>query len=114
MDLFHDRIFVYSPKGDIWDLPKGAYPLDFAYRIHSDLAARASGFIVNGAMKPFSYKLHHGDTVEILTSKTASPKPEWKKYISTAHSRDKLRLQLARQNRSLLEKFAGKLRIRPE
>lgn len=114
MNLFHDRIFVYSPKGDIWDLPKGAYPLDFAYRIHSDVAARASGFRVNGVMKPFSYTLSHGDTVEILTSKTASPKPEWKDYIITAHAKEKLRLQLSRQNRNLLEKFTGKLRIRPQ
>lgn len=114
MDLFHDRIFVFSPKGDIWDLPHGAYPLDFAYRVHSDLAARTSGFKVNGVMKPFSYKLQHGDTVEILTSKGATPKADWKEYIVTAHARDKLRLQLSRQNRNLLEKFAGKLRIRPQ
>jgi len=112
MNLFHDRIFVYSPKGDIWDLPYGAYPLDFAYRVHSDVAARTSGFRVNGAMKPFSYKLKHGDTVEILTSKNASPKAEWKEYIITAHAKDKLRLQLSRQNRNLIEKFAGRLRIR--
>ena len=110
MDLFHDRIFVYSPKGDIWDLPRGAYPLDFAYRIHSDLAARASGFKVNGAMKPFSYTLKHGDTVEILTSKTAAPKAEWKDYILTAHARDKLRMQLARHNRGLLERITGVFR----
>lgn len=112
MNLFHDRIFIYSPKGDIWDLPRGAYPLDFAYRVHSDLAARTSGFKVNGAMKPFSHTLEHGDTVEILTSKTASPKADWKDYIITAHAKDKLRLQLSRQNRNILEKFAGKLRIR--
>ncbi len=96
MQLFHDRIFVYSPKGDIWDLPQGAYPLDFAYRVHSDLAARASGFMINGKMKPFSYKLRHGDTVEILTAKGAHPKPEWRDYIVTGHAREKLRLQLSR------------------
>ncbi|HTK39343.1 MAG TPA: RelA/SpoT family protein, partial [Patescibacteria group bacterium] len=64
MKLFSDRIFVYSPKGDIWDLPRGAFPLDFAYRVHSDVASRASGFKINGVMKPFSYQLEHGDTVE--------------------------------------------------
>lgn len=103
MNLFKDRIFVYSPKGDIWDLPVGAYPLDFAYRIHSDLAARTSGFKINGVMKPFSYQLQHGDEVEILTNKTASPKPTWKQYTATTHARDKLRLQLSRQNRGLFE-----------
>ena len=110
MNLFHDRIFVYSPKGDIWDLPKGAFVLDFAYRVHSDLAARASGFKVNDVMKPFSYQLQHGDVVEILTSKTASPKVDWKEHMITAHAKDKLRLQLSRQNRSLLERLTGSFR----
>jgi guanosine-3',5'-bis(diphosphate) 3'-pyrophosphohydrolase len=113
MNLFNDRIFVYSPKGDIWDMPRGAYVLDFAYRIHSDVAAQASGFRVNGVMKPFSYQLQHGDEVEILTSKTASPKPTWKKHIATPHAKEKLRLQLSRQNRGIFGTFshaADKLR----
>ncbi len=105
MNLFNDRIFIYSPKGDIYDLPNGAFPLDFAYRIHSDVAAHASGFRVNGAMKPFSYKLQHGDEVEILTSKTAIPKATWKDYLVTHHAKEKLRLQLSRQNRGLFGTF---------
>ncbi len=105
MNLFHDRIFVYSPKGDIYDLPNGAFPLDFAYRIHSDVAARASGFRINGVMKPFSYKLQHGDHVEVLTSKTAIPKATWKDYLVTHHAKEKLRLQLSRQNRGLFGTF---------
>lgn len=105
MNLFQDRIFIYSPKGDIWDMPRGAYVLDFAYRIHSDVAAKASGFRVNGVMKPFSYQLQHGDVVEVLTSKTASPKPTWKQYMITHHAKEKLRLQLSRQNRGLFETF---------
>lgn len=111
MKLFSDRIFVYSPKGDIWDLPRGAYPLDFAYRVHSDLAAKASGFKVNGVMKPFSYRLEHGDTVEILTAKGAHPKPAWKDYIVTNHSKEKLRQQLARNGGVVahITKAAGKL-----
>lgn len=71
LKLFADRIFVYSPKGDIYDLPAGAFPLDYAYRIHSDIAAHASGFKINGVMKPFDYVLQHGDVVEILTNKSA-------------------------------------------
>ncbi len=94
VDLFGDRIFVYSPKGDIYDLPDGAYPLDYAYRVHSDLAAKASGFIINGHMKPFSYHLQHGDTVEILTSKGAKPRPDWQQHVVTTHARLKLRAQL--------------------
>jgi len=110
MNLFGDRIFVYSPKGDIWDLPNGAYVLDFAYRIHSDVAAHTSGFKVNGVMKPFSYQLQHGDMVEVLTSKTAKPKAEWKEYIETNHAREKLRLQLSRQNRGIINSFTAKLK----
>ncbi len=94
VDLFGDRIFVYSPKGDIYDLPDGAYPLDYAYRVHSDLAARTSGFMINGHMKPFSYHLRHGDTVEILTSKGARPRTHWQQYVMTTHARLKLRSQL--------------------
>lgn len=111
MQLFHDRIFVYSPKGDIWDLPRGAYPLDFAYRVHSDVAAHASGFRINGVMKPFTYKLQHGDKVEVLTSKTAKPKSDWKEHIITHHAREKLRLQLSRNNR-LLDQFSQFFRPR--
>ena len=96
IDLFSDRIFVYSPKGDIYDLPAGAYPLDYAYRIHSDVAGHASGFRINGVMKPFNYVLQHGDTVDVITNKSAKPKPEWRQLIITPHARDKLRLQLAR------------------
>ena len=96
MKLFEDRIFVYSPKGDIYDLPRGAFPLDYAYRIHSDLAAHASGFKVNGAMKPFTYELQHGDVVEVLTSKSAKPKPAWRDMVITPHAKTKLRMQLSK------------------
>jgi len=106
MNLFNDRIFVYSPKGDIWDLPNGSFPLDFAYRIHSDIAAKASGFKVNGVMKPFSYKLQHGDAVEVLASKNALPKADWREYIITPHAREKLRMQLSKQNRGIFESMS--------
>lgn len=106
MKLFHDRIFVYSPKGDIYDLPKGAYPLDFAYRIHSDLAGKTSGFKINGAMKPFDYVLQHGDTVEILTNKSAHPKPHWREMVVTSHAKNKLRQQLAKSG-GVLQQISG-------
>ena len=96
MKLFEDRIFVYSPKGDIYDLPRGAFPLDYAYRIHSDIAAHASGFKVNGVMKPFTYELQHGDVVEVLTSKSAKPKPAWRDMVITPHAKTKLRMQLSK------------------
>ncbi len=94
VDLFGDRIFVYSPKGDIYDLPAGSYPLDYAYRVHSDVAAKASGFMVNGKMEPFSYKLEHGDVIEVLTTKHAKPTQDWLQHTKTTHARMKLRAQL--------------------
>lgn len=106
MKLFSDRIFVYSPKGDIYDLPRGAYPLDYAYRIHSDLAARASGFKINAIMKPFDHVLEHGDTIEVLTSKTAKPKDHWREHVATPHAKEKLRQQLARE-KNLLHQLRG-------
>lgn len=106
MRLFADRIFVYSPKGDIYDLPKGAMPLDFAYRIHSDVAVRASGFKVNGVMKPFDYVLQEGDTIEVLTSKSAHPKPDWRELIISSHAKEKLRQQLARSG-GILHQITG-------
>ena len=94
VDLFGDRIFIYSPKGDIYDFPEGAFPLDYAYRVHTDLASKASGFLVNGKMVAFGYRLKHGDIIEILTSKSARPKLEWQQYMMTSHARLKLRAQL--------------------
>jgi GTP pyrophosphokinase len=106
MKLFTDRIFVYSPRGDIYDLPKGAFPLDYAYRIHSDIAAQASGFKINGVMKSFDYTLQHGDQIEVLTSKSAKPKADWRDLIITPHAKDKLRQQLAR-NGGVLHQLTG-------
>lgn len=106
MKLFSDRIFINSPKGDIYDLPSGSFPLDYAYRIHSDLAARASGFKINGAMKPFDYILQHGDVVEVLTNKSARPKPHWKDVVTTTHAKNKLRAQLAKEQ-GLVAQFTG-------
>ncbi len=106
MTLFSDRIFVYSPRGDIYDLPRGAMPLDFAYRIHSDLASHASGFKINGAMKPFDYELQHGDMIEVLKSKSAKPKPDWRELVTTPHAKDKLRQQLTR-NGGIMQQITG-------
>ncbi len=96
IDLFGDRIFVYSPKGDIYDLPEGATPLDFAYRIHSDLGEKASGFIVNGKMEKFNYRLQNGEVVEVITKKNAKPNTDWLSWVFTSHARNKIRAQLNR------------------
>lgn len=98
VDLFGHRIFVYSPKGDIYDMPEGAFPLDYAYRIHSDIGRHATGFRVNEKMVAFDRRLQHGDIVEVITKKSAKPRPNWMDLVITRHARDKLRAQLNKEN----------------
>jgi GTP pyrophosphokinase len=98
LDLFSDRIFVYTPRGDIFDLPEGALPLDFAYRVHSDLAARASGFKINGKIAKFDTPLKSGDKVEILTRRNILPKFDWLRKVVTSHAKRKISAQLRREN----------------
>ena len=94
VDLFGNRIFVYSPKGDIYNLPEGAYPLDFAYLVHSDLGKHAYAFRVNGSIHAFDKPLSNGDVVEITTRKTVTPKTSWLEFATTTHARAKLRAHL--------------------
>ena len=90
LNLFADKIFVYTPKGDIIDLPKGALPLDFAYRLHSEIGDHVVGVKINGKMSNLNKKLEHGDVVEILTSKNQTPKQSWLDKIFTPPARSKL------------------------
>ena len=94
IDLFGNRIFVYSPKGDIYNLPEGALPLDFAYLVHSDIARHAYSFRVNGVIHAFDKPLQNGDVVEVVTRKLSSPKQAWQELVTTSHARAKLRMQL--------------------
>ncbi len=96
LNLFADKIFIYTPKGDIVDLPNGALPLDFAYRLHSEIGGHVTGVKINGKMSSLNTKLKHGDIVEILTSKTQTAKPTWFSKIFTSHARNKLKQQLGR------------------
>ncbi|MBI4499378.1 MAG: bifunctional (p)ppGpp synthetase/guanosine-3',5'-bis(diphosphate) 3'-pyrophosphohydrolase [Chloroflexi bacterium] len=103
-DLFHDQVFVYTPRGDIKDLPAGATPLDFAYRIHTDLGHRCIGAKVNGRLVPLNTPLRTGDVVEILTGKSSrGPSRDWLNpslgYLKTAHAREKARQWFRRQER---------------
>lgn len=94
VDLFGDRIFVYSPKGDIYNLPEGALPLDFAYMVHSDIGKHAYSFKVNGTIHAFDKPLQNGDMVEVVTRKLSLPKQSWLDMVKTNHAREKLRTQL--------------------
>ena len=99
LNLFADRIFVYTPKGDILDLPKGALPLDFAYRLHSEIGDHVMGVKINGKMSSLNTKLQHGDVVEILTSKNQIPKSSWLEKIITPHARSKILHSLNTRNK---------------
>ena len=90
LNLFADKIFVYTPKGDIMDLPVGALPLDFAYRLHSEIGDHVVGVKINGKMSNLNKKLEQGDIVEILTSKNQTPRSSWLDRIITPHARQKL------------------------
>ncbi len=94
LNLFADKIFVYTPKGDIIDLPKGSMPLDFAYRLHSEIGAKCTGAIVNGKMVSLNTKLEQGDVVEIITAKNSKPNPGWLEKVFSPHARHKLVSQL--------------------
>ncbi|NWF77306.1 MAG: bifunctional (p)ppGpp synthetase/guanosine-3',5'-bis(diphosphate) 3'-pyrophosphohydrolase [Chloroflexi bacterium] len=104
-DVLTDRVFVYTPKGEIKELPKGATPLDFAFRIHTDLGYRCIGAKVNGRLEPLNYTLRNGDVVEIVASKIdKGPSLDWLNpelgYIKTSHARTKIRQWFAKQERS--------------
>lgn len=98
IDLFGDRIFVFSPKGDIYDLPEGAYPLDYAYKVHSHIGDNAAGFMVNGRMVPFNYRLKHGDHIQVITKKNAKPKVDWLENVMTTHAKNKIKAHIKKSN----------------
>ena len=101
MDVFQDQVFVFTPKGEVKDLPAGATPLDFAYRIHTDVGHRCIGARVNGKLVPLDYELKNGDMVEILTSKSSrGPSRDWLNLVRTVHAREKIRQWFKQQQRA--------------
>ncbi|MDD5402110.1 MAG: bifunctional (p)ppGpp synthetase/guanosine-3',5'-bis(diphosphate) 3'-pyrophosphohydrolase [Dehalococcoidales bacterium] len=104
-DIFNDQVFVFTPKGEIKDLPQGATPVDFAYRIHTDLGHRCIGAKVNGRLVPLNYQLKNGEVVEIVVArKDKTPSRDWLNpnlgYVRTSHAREKLRQFFKRQERA--------------
>lgn len=105
-DIFSANVYVFTPRGDVLDFPTGSMPLDFAYRIHSDIGNKTVGAIVNGKIVPLSYKLKTGDVVEIKTNKAClGPTNAWLKNVKTSHARQKIKSIINKRKRyELVEK----------
>ena len=100
VDLYSDEVFVFTPKGDVLALPRGATPLDFAYAIHTEVGHRTVGARVNGRLVALSHELSSGDSVEIITSKApATPSRDWLQVVKTPRARNKIRQWFARERR---------------
>jgi guanosine-3',5'-bis(diphosphate) 3'-pyrophosphohydrolase len=101
IDLYNDRAFCFTPKGDVVDLPAEATPIDFAYAIHTEVGHRCIGAKVNGKLVPLDYKLQTGDTVDVLTSKgqDAAPSRDWLQVVATPRARNKIRQWFSRERR---------------
>jgi GTP pyrophosphokinase len=91
LELYHDQVFCFTPKGDLLSLPKGSTPVDFAYTIHSDVGNTCVGSKVNGRIVPLKTVLNNGDQVDIIRSKTATPSPTWERFVATTKAKAEIR-----------------------
>ncbi len=121
-DLFSEQVFVFTPKGDVIDLPQGSTPVDFAFRVHTQLGMTLVGAKVNGSMVPLNTILKNGDVIELITRSNASPSTDWLKFTKSAHTRNKLRAHFrkvsknddASRGRDMLEKELRSVGLDPK
>ncbi|MBI2459053.1 MAG: bifunctional (p)ppGpp synthetase/guanosine-3',5'-bis(diphosphate) 3'-pyrophosphohydrolase [Parcubacteria group bacterium] len=110
-DVFNDRIFVFTPKGDVFDLPEGSTPIDFAYYVHSDVGNQAISALVNDKIAPLDVELKNGDLVEIITDKKRKgPNRDWLKFIKTATARNKIKQNLRRSVLDNIRRFIPRIK----
>ncbi|MCG8458686.1 MAG: bifunctional (p)ppGpp synthetase/guanosine-3',5'-bis(diphosphate) 3'-pyrophosphohydrolase [Holophagales bacterium] len=122
IDLYPDEVYVFTPKGDVFSFPRGATPLDFAYRIHTDVGHRCSGARVNGKLVPLKTPLQNGDMVEVLTSTQRKPSRDWLNQVVTSRARSKIRhfLNIEQKEeaqavgRRILEREIRRLQLSPK
>jgi GTP pyrophosphokinase len=118
--MFQDQVFVFTPKGELYQLPRDATPVDFAYAVHSDLGDACVGAKVNGRVVPLRTRLVNGDQVEILKGKVRAPDPAWEAFVASAkaraairrHVRQKRREELQAMGRKLLDAIAARLQVK--
>ena len=121
IDLFQDEIFVFTPRGDVKRLPKGATPLDFAFAVHTEVGQRTQGARVNGRIAPLHRPLKNGDTVEVITSAQAKPSRDWLAHVQTGRARHKIRQWVKQEEhersvalgREILEREVRRRRLAP-
>jgi GTP pyrophosphokinase len=109
LDLYQDEIFVFTPTGDVIQLPKGATPLDFAFAVHTEVGLHCGGARVNGRIAPLSRPLRNSETVEIITSTTSKPTRDWLAHVRTGRARHKIRQVLKREAQSSAEKLGQEM-----
>lgn len=122
IDLFHDDVFVFTPKGDLKRLPKGSTPLDFGFSVHSEVGLHCLGAIVNGRMVSLDTSLKNGDTVEIITSPRQKPNQDWIELVKSSRARSKIKRWLKQEEfaesirlgKNMLERELRKHKLRPK
>jgi GTP pyrophosphokinase len=110
IDVFRDRVFVFSPKGDVYDLPEGATPVDFAYAVHTDIGNKCTGALINDKMAPLDTKLKSGEVIEIITDKNRKyPNRDWLKFVKTQKARNKIKQFSKSSKLETIKKFIPKI-----
>ncbi len=121
-DLFTDQVFVFTPKGDVIDLPAGATPVDFAFRIHTELGEHTAAAKVNGKIVPLSYQFRNGDIASIVTRPSANPSLDWLSFVKTSHARSKIKSHFRKlryaenlvRGREMLAEEASRVGVSPD
>ncbi|TVQ97125.1 MAG: bifunctional (p)ppGpp synthetase/guanosine-3',5'-bis(diphosphate) 3'-pyrophosphohydrolase [Desulfovibrionales bacterium] len=109
IDLFQDEVYVFTPRGDVKELPEGATPVDFAYMVHTEVGNHCTGARVNGRLVPLSTPLHNGDTVEIITDSGRHPSKDWLKFVKTAKAKARIKHWVRTEERDRSIAFAREI-----